>query len=627
MIFNPTRAQAEPEIKASKFLSLDIETKGLIFWMHKIVMLIITTDSGVTYIWDVRKEWPKWINKYLSSQDYVKIIQNGLFDCCFIEWQQGVQVRKIIDPSLQEQIIQGVHLDRKESNKNPKLKKLYSSALEFTLPRYELPAKKEALIPMPDGTMLSANLSFAKWPDNKPFHKLQLQYGAGDTEQLLDLVILQRDLLIDKKLLRVARLENECLEAFVQMRLNGIGFDESIWLDIADKYKQKAKPILKKLEALPGGKINWNSHQQVKKFFANRGIFIPTFKQMDKKFKGKDEVLDTFIYLRSIYYAIKTFGPGWLRKNDKKGRAPVIATDGRIHPDFIQIVSTGRGSCSDPNLQNLPNVAAKKTKIDSHRRAFISKPGHSFVISDFAGQEFALMMFMAQELEWLEHIRKHHDVHSIMSSKALGEMWDEETEKSCEFERTLKKCKCSGHLYLRDSTKKTTFGIAYGKGADQTAVDIESSVAFARKLINSIYREAPKLKALLKKNGQRGVNYGECRTLPPYNRLRTLIEDRPSMMWHVRNQAINSPIQGAGGDMIKQAMVFIHREIFNKGWYEKGARLILWIHDEVITEVKDKYAEAWSKVVAECMERAGAIITNGERLIAAEISIKKNIDK
>lgn len=623
-IFNPKQSTAEPFISSSKYLSVDLETTGLDFLRCSISMLIVNTDDGNGFLWDTRNNgWPTWFNKYLSSAKYIKIIQNGLFDCSFIQWHTGARVVNVRDTMLQEQIIQGVSIPR--SSKSEKLKMRYSSSLKYQLIRYNLPHKEEELIPMPDKTFAVPALSFLTWPNDKPFHPLQIKYGFGDVAHLLDLHIKQTKILKEKNLYRVARLENEVLEAFVQMRINGIGFDDKVWFDISDKYKLAADKELKKLNRL--AKINWNSPAQVKDFFKKKKkIKIPTFSQMDKKFKNVDKDLDTFILYRSMYYAQTTFGKKWLRIDDKKKRPPIIGPDGRIHPDFTQIVATGRGSCINPNLQNLPNYAARKTGIDSHRRAFIPSKGCSFVPADFAGQEFALMMFLAKEKTWLDHIRKKHDVHSIMSEKALGKVWMDAAKSDCRFVKELQKCKCPDHQKQRDYTKRTTFGIAYGKGPAATAVDIETDVKFARKLINSVYKNAPRLKKYLVKCGNDGLEDRQCFTPPPFNRYRRLIGFKDKE-WHIKNQAINSPIQGAGGDMIKQAMVYLHREIFYNGWAERGAKLILWIHDEVVTEVKTKYAETWSKVVSECMERAAALITNGERLISAEPSIRENLDK
>jgi hypothetical protein len=345
---NPTQKIAEPKIKKSRVLSLDIETNGLDFLRKRIVMLIIGTGKD-NFVWDTRRTFPAWVLKYLGDEDYVKIIQNALFDGTWLQWHTGTRLRTIRDTELQERVLQGIRMER--NFKNEKLKEKYSAALKYQLKRYKLPQKKEQLIPVPifdeKGKIIRTELvqpalSFAVWPEGLDFHPLQYEYGTYDVSSLIELDRKQWQRLEREDLEMVAELENQAVEVFIQMRINGIGFNTETWLDIASRYEAERDRLEKELDKrakvvrrdseydddLPD-KINWNSAPQVKKFFyTHKDIKIETFEDLRRRFSNfsmmnKDKDLDLFIKFRGMYQCANTFGRKWLKENDKK-KPPVV---------------------------------------------------------------------------------------------------------------------------------------------------------------------------------------------------------------------------------------------------------------------------------------------------------------
>ncbi len=612
MILNPTRAQAEPSIKRSEALGLDIETTGINFTRRRILMLQLSCTDGSVFIWDIRKGWPTWLNQYLI----VKLIigHNLLFDKTFIQWHYGVRMKNCCDTMLQEIILVGMSLGKGDDDQRflkltPEQTVKFSASLGNTLIRYRLPHKGDIDI----NEFLDLGV--------KAFTKDMLKYGEQDVSSLHKLCKKQRVQLEARGLLEVANLENEALDVYVQMRVDGIGFDTSIWETIARDYTYEYERRLRRLQHKAPEVTNWNSPVQVKKFFANKGIFIDSFSDLKRIFSkhtmlGQNKLLDEFIEMRQLYQVSHTFGDGWLTKkcSKREQEEPTVDDDGRVHCDFRQIINTGRSSCVSPNLQQLPGYTADKLGGGKHRSAFRPSKGYVFGIADFGGQEFALMMYAAQELVWLDYIRRRYDVHTIMAKQTQGQSWvDGALPSGCKFETTMKACDCPIHQLLRTYSKTITFGMPYGKGPKSMAEDLAIPYSEALRIYNAIFGQLPRLRRWLNDRGRRAIVEKAAYTLAPFNRYRCL-ELEPEE-WRRKNQGMNTPFQGSGGDMIKLAMVLLQRRIDKE---KLPARILLQVHDELLTECREDIKDKWKVILQDCMEKAAATITGGETLIKAE---------
>lgn len=718
--FNATQKVAEPLIKKSGVLALDTETKGLLR-RSKIVMLIVCTPKD-SFIWDTRKEWPTWLNPYLADERIPKIIHNGLFDGTLTQTQQKVRIRNIEDTMLQEKILLGT--EAPFNNKDERVKLKYSTSLKYSLIRHKLPAKKDF-----DSRI------FATWPDDKPFIKDMLDYGYGDVEQLFKLNERQRVLGEKMNLMNVFWLENNALQVFIQMRTTGINFNKPLWLDIADGYSDEYKEKLRlftrmlKTEARQYNKqkhyiyskepvrdyvdydgfsgksvgtkyktvktpdnrkmpeeINPNSPKQVKELFALRGILIESYTDFKRQYSMNkvaydDKLLDLFFEMRNFYQLSNTFGAKWLHEDTDN--PTVDAYDGRVHPDFTQIISTGRSSCSNPNLQQLPAYKAKELKGGHPREAFIATKGWTMFSPDYKAQEFALMMILAKEPKWLEYIRKGYDTHSMITKMAQPKKWADATEPGCLFEKSLLQCKCAEHGQLRTYTKKIIFGMPYGKGITSVAEDLNVTYEVAAPIVKAIKRVMPKLLRWMEKAKADALRHKAVWTLPPFSRYRKLeffvapksrfsekkkttlqladteVEEeteesvkttrdyfktkgaskdswRRKMIadntdWRVKNQGVNSPIQGSGADMLKLAMVYLQKVIDETSDLDSWgiprklwARILLPIHDALLSECIDTKAVLWENVIKREMEKAAAEITNGQYIIKVDIKKGKS---
>jgi DNA polymerase-1 len=562
-------------------LALDIETDGLHPWGGKFLLITIKGEDGkFTQLRGSETKKIMALKPILEDPKHIKIIHRSSFDATWIAAHYGIFIQGIFDTKIAETLILGEGEYGKTS-------------LKDTLERYGLATLDKSVVQ-----------EFIGQKDEN-FTQEQLIYAAADVDYLRELKRLQLIKLAELGLEVVCELENKVAEVTYRMRVNGIRLDVEGWLNLADQYADESNKIEKKLndhfktinqkyekqqthmfedtKLIESKSINWGSPAQVKKLLG-----IKSFDTLDKE-KGRDPWIDLFIKMWSLRKYITTYGYSWLETE----RGATVSPDGRVHTDFAQIVSTGRYSSSFPNMQNVP-------KDTPHRSNFIPEKGNVFVSGDFSGQEIAIMAYGSQEPTWLEAIRSGKDIHSIMAKQFFPTDWAQGTEKKCTFPA---KCECKAHKATRNSAKVFNFGLPYGKGSKTLSEDLDMPEKEARRIIKMYRTETPQLYEWLQSNGDYAIDYNESRTLEPFNRYRNL--SNTTEEWHKRNQGYNTPVQGTGGDILKLALWYVYKASLEF----KTVKLILCIHDEILTECSKSESVKWSKVLKREMERAADFVT------------------
>lgn len=597
-----------------KYIGVDIESVNLNPYGGIIWMLSITEGNKTKVYHDCygMKSVPADVKKKLMDESYCKIIHSSQFDAPYIEMNLGIKIRNIWDTELCETVILGVkpNIKKKAENIKPgsaedKILQRYGASLAYTLPRYGFPKPNKSI-----------REAFIDRPVGKKFTKQEIEYAEDDTKYLPKLQKAQEYLLTRDNLLEVALLENKVAERYHDMKVRGIGFDGKIWREV---YAQTVKDYKERISKLPRTVSNWNSPAQVKAYFKSQGILIPTFDDLDKVYlQTRNKTLGDFIATREYTTAISRYGLNWFDKG-------FIDPDGRVRCNITQIINTGRNSMSEPNLQQLPGsgnndplrlkvlelVTGGSKKMPQHRRAFVPKKGHVFVIGDFSGQEIGVMAAASGEDLWINALLRGEDVHGLTASIINPSEWASGKEKGCTFP---KKCKCKGHKKLREPAKINNFMLAYGGGpqrfAEFTGTDLISASAY----VGAHKRVIPRLTRYLEINGRDATATGVSYSADPYRRRRVL---RGEEEWQIRNQGKNNPIQSAGANMLKLAMVSLPWEF----------PIVLVIHDEIICEVPKAMAKKCMKVLKTVMEQSADYITGIKGLIKVEPRIAMNIMK
>ena len=255
---------------------------------------------------------------------------------------------------------------------------------------------------------------------------------------------------------------------------------------------------------------------------------------------------------------------------------------GHIHTSFNQATTaTGRLSSSDPNLQNIPVRGEEGKEI---RKAFIPVPGCLFFSADYSQIELRVMAHLSGDENMIEAFREGHDIHAATAAK----IYKEEMENVTRDQRT--------------KAKRANFGIIYGITIFGLADRLEISREEARQLIDGYFETFPKVKEYMEKAKEEARSKGYVETL--FHRRRYLADINSAngtVRGFAERNAINAPIQGTAADIIKVAMVRIHRRFKSENIRSK---MILQVHDELNFSVYPDEKEKVERIVLEEMQNA-----------------------
>ena len=254
----------------------------------------------------------------------------------------------------------------------------------------------------------------------------------------------------------------------------------------------------------------------------------------------------------------------------------------RIHTSFRQTnTSTGRLSSSNPNLQNIPIRSEEGRKI---RSAFVPASGHQFVSFDYSQIELRLLAHMADVDSLKQAFRQGLDIHKATAADVFHIPLED-----------------VDHEYRRRA-KSINFGIIYGMSAFGLAQQLKIDNHTAAHYIEQYSQRYPgiiefmeKLKAQARQQGYVTTLLGRKCFVPGIN------DKNPRVRAAAERQAINAPLQGTAADIIKRAMIDVHRELADKSFHSK---LLLQVHDELIFEVPDDEVQVLINCVKPLMENS-----------------------
>ena len=257
---------------------------------------------------------------------------------------------------------------------------------------------------------------------------------------------------------------------------------------------------------------------------------------------------------------------------------------GRIHTSFNQTgTSTGRLSSSNPNLQNIPIRTEMGREI---RRAFVAPEGWLLLAADYSQVELRILAHITQEPGLLEAFRQDLDIHAATASKLFG----------VPVERV--------DAAMRRMAKTINFATIYGVSAYGLSSRTEMSTQEAQHHLDQYFRMYPRVRQYIQETIHQAREQGYVQTL--LGRKRYFPELKDPRLPHSQRQAleraaINAPIQGTAADIIKLAMVRLHRRLQEAG---HRARMILQVHDELLLELPQEERDTVPHLVRETMELA-----------------------
>ncbi len=275
-----------------------------------------------------------------------------------------------------------------------------------------------------------------------------------------------------------------------------------------------------------------------------------------------------------------------LKSTYTDGLLKVADQEGRVHTTFKQTgTATGRLSSTEPNLQNIP----VRTELGKELRRFFLPENRDYVIidADYSQIELRLLAHVSGDETMINGFLHGADIHTSTAATVFGVSEENVTSD------------------MRKKAKAVNFGIMYGIGAFSLSDDIGVSRAEAQAYIDQYLAGFPKVDAYLKNTIAQAYEQGSVTTIFGRKRYIPELSGKNKMQQKFGERvAMNSPIQGAAADLIKLAMIRVHRRLQDE---KLDARLILQVHDELLVEAHRYCADQAERILQEEMERVAEL--------------------
>jgi DNA polymerase-1 len=261
----------------------------------------------------------------------------------------------------------------------------------------------------------------------------------------------------------------------------------------------------------------------------------------------------------------------------------VDSKTGRVHTDYMQTVAaTGRLSSNNPNLQNIPIRTERGRLI---RKAFIARDeNYTLVSADYSQIELRIIAALSGEENMIKAFQNNEDIHRSTAAKVFNVPLEEVTKEQ------------------RSNAKTVNFGIIYGVSAFGLSNQTSLSRKESAELIDAYYATYPKLKSYMsnqvgfaRENGYVQTVLGRRRYLKDINSANMMVKSG------AERNAVNAPIQGSAADIIKIAMINIHKKLTSENWKSK---MLLQVHDELVFDVHNSELEKIQPMIKHEMENA-----------------------
>ena len=370
-----------------------------------------------------------------------------------------------------------------------------------------------------------------------------------------------------------------------EMEAAGVRIDVDKLRQAEQTLSEELNELEQRIYALAGETFNINSPRQVGELLfdklkldakakKSKNGQYSTSEEVLSALRDKHEIVGLILEQRELKKLISTYIsalPGYI---DPK--------DGKIHTTYNQTVTaTGRLSSSNPNLQNLPIRSERGRFI---REAVIPDEGCLFLSADYSQIELRLMAHFSQDEHMLAAFRSGQDIHAATAAKIYG-LPIEEVSKD-----------------QRRNAKTANFGIIYGISAFGLSQQLGCSRTEAKQLIDDYFAAFPRVISYIESQKEQARVRGYAETL--FGRKRYLPDinsHNATVRAFAERNAVNAPIQGTAADIIKMAMVSIHRRLKEEGL---RAQMIMQVHDELNFNVPKDEVDRVREIVVSEMQNA-----------------------
>lgn len=389
------------------------------------------------------------------------------------------------------------------------------------------------------------------------------------------------------------------IEVLASMECCGFAVDADELTNTGIMLGEKINELTARIYELAGEEFNINSPLQMGVILFEK-LGLPYGKKTKRGYATGIEILEKLKDDFEIVALILEYRMhSKLKSTYIEGLLPLIHQDHKIHAHFQQTVAaTGRISCTEPNLQNIPIRHELGRKL---RKAFVPESeDYVLVGADYSQIELRILAHLSQDPELIDAFNHGDDIHKITASKVFGVPEDQVTPLQ------------------RSNAKAVNFGVIYGMSGFGLSTELNITRKEAERYIGEYFKKYTKVKEFLdglvascKKNGYVTTIMKRKRMVHEINASNFMVRQAGERL------AMNSPIQGSAADIIKLAMIKVYHELTKE---QTKSRLILQVHDELIIQTHRTEVEKVKKLLEENMENAVKLSVT----LFAEVSTGKN---
>jgi DNA polymerase-1 len=559
----------------SAVLGLDTETTELDPRRGEL-RLVQLSDGKETHVFDLlpfrqngsgarENEALAPLRDLIANGRQTKVLHNAKFDAKWLSHHLGCELGKCFDTYLASQLIAAGEAERRHS--------LADVAQFFT------------------GTELDKTEQISDWSSPELSHS-QVEYAARDAAIMLPLYEQVVERLRNDGLEAVGELEFECISPIAEMELSGFYLDQGRWREQLERVRTaQAKAADELQDMLSAGvaqatlfgraEINLDSQTQVAAALSNLGVPMPetTRAWQLQPLAEKYPVVGKLLEYRAVQKSMTSFGDNILEFIEPQ--------TGRVHADFRQIgAPTGRFSCSNPNLQQIPHDP-------QYRRCFVAPEGRKLVVADYSQIELRILAEFSGDQNFINAFISGEDFHTTTAAQVFGVQPAEVTAEQ------------------RSFAKRLNFGIVYGVGASRFGLMTGLSQSAAENTMRKYFGTFRQLDAYLRESGETVIRDRIARTASGRMlKLRYDDGDRQQIS-AARRYGVNMPIQGTSADILKRALRLLHNSLSGT-----TARLVNIVHDEIIVECDADRADETAKLVENAMTEAGRSVIQKVPVVA-----------
>jgi DNA polymerase-1 len=551
-------------------ISFDTETTGTDANLAELVGLSFSIKAGEGYyipVSSVKEEVQLILNEFkpvLENESITKIGQNIKYDMLVLKWYDISVKGKLFDTMLAHYLI--------DPDTRHNMDVLSENYLNYS--------------PISITTLIGAKGKGQGNMRDVPVEKV-VDYAAEDADVTLQLADVFAPMLKELNAEQLATdVENPLIYVLADIEKEGVRIDMDTLVNYSKELELDIRRFEQNVYDKCGIKFNLASPKQLGEVLFDKLQLDPKAKKTKTgQYQTGEDVLSALAHKSDIVQDILDFRQLQKLKSTYVDALPLLVNPktGRVHTSFNQAVAaTGRLSSNNPNLQNIPIRTERGREV---RKAFIARDeNHILLSADYSQIELRIIADISKEENMLDAFNKGIDIHTATAAKVYG-ISIEEVDAT-----------------QRRNAKAVNFGIIYGQSAFGLSQNLGIPRREAAEIIEQYFTQYPGIKKYMSDTMNFARENGFVETILGRRRyLRDINSANQTVRGFAERNAINAPIQGSAADMIKVAMINIHKDIQEQGLQSK---MTMQVHDELVFDVLKTEVEAMKQIISHRMKTA-----------------------